>query len=184
MTGPGAAATTRTSTPKSFNFFSISREVISSVSDATLSCRSKAVSSKLTCGSLEFEADAVAATPGCTDAREAWGRIFTLRSALLNAAGGGLMMIGTGWCSSISIRSSIRVSSRSLAAFLPTAKSTASSRFSRKEVMKLSIRVPSAKATRAQEKLKTLATAITPKAIKIKPEPAKPSHLTLKFPRK
>ena len=36
ITGPGEAATTRTSTPKSFSFFSISREVISSVSVAAL----------------------------------------------------------------------------------------------------------------------------------------------------
>jgi hypothetical protein len=35
ITGPGEAATTRTSTPKSFSFFSISRDVISSDSLVT-----------------------------------------------------------------------------------------------------------------------------------------------------
>jgi len=52
ITGPGEAATTRTSTPKSFSFFSISREVISSVSGVTVSMRPGAASSRSTCGSL------------------------------------------------------------------------------------------------------------------------------------
>ncbi len=53
ITGPGEAATTRTSTPKSLSFFSIRRLVISSDSGVTESTRTAgAASSRSTCGSL------------------------------------------------------------------------------------------------------------------------------------
>ncbi len=52
ITGPGAAATTRTSTPKSLSFFSIRRLVISSVWLSTPAWCTGALSSRSTCGSL------------------------------------------------------------------------------------------------------------------------------------
>jgi len=172
MTGPGAAATTRTSTPKSLSFFSISREVISRVSGATVSCRSKAPSSRLTCGSLE---SGISVNSG-------FCRSLATRSLFGISSSAGSMNTGTGRCALISTRSSISISSRSRAAFLPMSRSAAISRLSRREVMKLSRKAPSASATRAHENLKTLETAITPSAMKTKPEPAKPSHLTPGLP--
>ena len=168
MTGPGAAATTRTSTPKSLSFFSIRRDVISSVSGATPSCFDGAPSSKSTCGSLES---------GMSLKRGFCLSLMT-RSLLGISTNVGSIKTGTGWCSSISMRSSINMSSRSLAAFLPTARSSAISRFSRRDSIRLLIHSPSRWAVWAQEKLNTLDAAITPIAIKTKPDPEKPSHLT------
>ena len=84
MTGPGAAATTRTSTPKSFRRFSIMRLVISSVSGATPSCRKVRLSSKSTCGNL---------LSGNSLNKGFW-RSFTTRSLRGTAVTGASMTMG------------------------------------------------------------------------------------------
>ena len=92
ITGPGEAATTRTSTPKSLSFFSISRRVISSESGVTLSRRPGAASSRSTCGSL---ASLNSLNSGCC-------RSLATRSDLGTSATGFSMTMGT-WSSITSL---------------------------------------------------------------------------------
>jgi hypothetical protein len=172
ITGPGWASTTRTSTPKSLSFFSIIRLVISSVSDDTVSWRAWGPSSKSTCGSLESG----------SSVNSGFWRSLATRSLFGTSTSTGSINTGVGWCSSISTRSSCSTSSRSRAARAPAARSSAISRFSRRDSTRPSIQAPTCSATWVHEKRNTSAAPNTVSAIQTRPEPVKPSHCTLVGP--
>ena len=114
ITGPGDAATTRTSTPKSRSFFSISRDVISSDSGVTLdSTRPGAASSKSTCGSLV----------SLSSANSGFCRSFAMRVDFGTSARVGSMTIGA-W-SSATCRSTSSPLARSFSATSPSRMSSA-----------------------------------------------------------
>ena len=92
-TGPGYAATTLTSTPKSFSFFSIRRDVNSSVSAEIASWVSEAGSSSEIGGKVE--------SPGRSVKSGTW-RSFSTRSDFSGFTTGGTIV--TGSCSSMRTR--------------------------------------------------------------------------------
>ena len=109
ITGPGDAATTRTSTPKSFSFFSIMRLVISRVSGETVSCLATAPSSKSTCGKRE----------STMSLNKGFCRSLATLALLGISTFSGSITTAMGGCSSISSRSTWTISSRSRAATNP-----------------------------------------------------------------
>jgi len=170
ITGPGEAATTRTSTPKSLSFFSISREVISRVSGDTLSVRPGAASSRSTCGSLV----------SASSVNSGFWRSLTTRVLFGTSISGASITIGR-W-SSCRRCSTSTMTSRSRSAFSPTrtssARSMRSTRFSRSE----STQPPMRSASRSHEKRNASAMPATNAAIHSTPEPAKPNRLWLAAP--
>ncbi len=163
-TGPGYAATTLTSTPKSFSFFSIRREVNSSVSAEIVSCDVGAGSSSAIAGSVESPGRSV--NSGC------W-RSFSARSDLAGVTTGGTIV--TGSCSSMRTRSSSTLPSRLTAAASPSLRSRSASRRSFASVNALMIASPTRSATDSHEKRKysdsPIASAISSASV----PPVKPS---------
>jgi len=172
MTGPGEAATTRTSTPKSLSFFSISREVISSDSGVTVSMRPAAVSSRSSWGSL--------LSP--MSANRGFCFSLTTRSDLGTSTTGCSMIRGMGSAGS-SCRTSSTTRSRSMAACSPMRMSWAASRLASRRSRKPSSCSPMRSASSSHEKPNARATPVTSKAIQSTPEPLKPSQCMPACPR-
>ena len=170
ITGPGSAATTRTSTPKSFSFFSIIREVISSVSDATDSTRPGAASSRSTCGSLV----------SASSLKSGFWRSLTTRALFGTSSTGASITIGR-W-SSCSWCSTSTSSSRSRSARSPRRMSSARSMRSTRRVRSDSMLSPIRSARRSHEKRSDSEMPATSAAIQNTPEPAKPSSFMLVVP--
>ena len=142
-TGPGYAATTLTSTPKSLSFFSISREVNSSVSAEMVSCAAGAGSSSEMGGNVE--------SPG-RSVKSGTCRSFSTRSDLAGVTTGGTIM--TGSCSSIRTRPFSTLPSRFTAAASPSLRSRPASRRSFAKVTAEMIDSPTFSDTDSHEKRK------------------------------
>ena len=193
MTGPGEAATTRTSTPKSLSFFSIMREVISSESAVTVSMRPPAVSSRSICGSLVsamslnsgfcfslmMRSDLGTSITGAsmTSGIGAWGGrgCGGASSSPVSSRSGGC----TGWWRTTSTS---RSCARSLAACWPSTWSRCASRWASRRSLSRSPTEPMRSATSSHEKRSAMAMPVTSIAIHSTPEPLNPSHLVLSGP--
>jgi hypothetical protein len=163
MTGPGAAATTRTSTPKSPSFFSIMRLVISSDSGVTVcSMRVGAASRRSTCGSLL----------SCSSTNSGFWRSRCTRLDSTTCTISGSITIGA--CSTSSMRISSACSSRSRSAISPMRSSSARSRATARCSRRPSIQPPMPSARCTHEKRNAPAMPSTSAAIHNTPEPRKP----------
>jgi len=173
MTGPGAAATTRTSTPKSPSFFSIMRLVISSDSGVTVgSERAGAASSRSTCGSLL----------SCSSTNSGFWRSRCTRLDSTTCTISGSITMGA--CCTSSMRTSSTCCSRSRSAISPMRSSSARSRATARCSRRPSIQPPMPSASRTHEKRSAPDMPSTSSAIHSTPEPTKPSQCIDSGPRK
>jgi hypothetical protein len=166
ITGPGSAATTCTSTPKSLSFFSISRLVISSDSGVTDSWAAGAASSRWTWGSLVSASSTNSG--GCCS-------LASRLAALGTSSTGGSMTIGG--CSGGAWPGSGSTCSRSRSSCSPMRRSSARSTRAWRRLRQPSMAAPRASARRSHEKRSASALPTTSIAIHSTPEPAKPSQV-------